>query len=267
MHEHGLRCWQSVPHAMGGAHRHQELEWNLIERGAVLYLCGGARVRVEAGQLAVFWGAAPHQLLEVGGAARGMWATLPLSTFLSWELAPGWVQNLLRGAVVVSEIDETGAAQMRGWERDLAMSDAAREKIVLLEMQARLRRLSLCSAQILGRPEHLGRGESGKLERMAAFMAQHFADPIRIIDIARAAELHPNYAMTLFKREFGLSLGEFLLRTRLADAQRLLATTDETVARIAARAGFGSTARFHAVWKRELGETPAKYRARMRLSS
>ena len=70
--------------------------------------------------------------------------------------------------------------------------------------------------------------------------------------------------MAVFKRGFGLSLGEFLSRTRVAQVQRLLVTTDRTVLDIALECGFGSASRFHAVFKEQCGQSPADYRKSLR---
>ena len=95
---------------------------------------------------------------------------------------------------------------------------------------------------------------------MTAFVAEHYAQNLSIETIAQSANLHPNYAMNLFKAEFGISLGEFLMRTRISHAQRLLATTDRGVLDIAYQCGFGSPSRFHAAFKRICGTTPGGYK-------
>lgn len=66
--------------------------------------------------------------------------------------------------------------------------------------------------------------------------------------------------MNLFKRAFGMSLGEFLTRTRLYHAQRLLATTNRKMLDIAFSCGFGSPSRFHTAFKAYCGHSPASYR-------
>lgn len=87
-----------------------------------------------------------------------------------------------------------------------------------------------------------------------------FASLLKTRDIAGAARIHPNYGMNLFKREFGMILGEFLARTRLYHAQRPLATTNRKVLDIAFSCGFGSPSRLHAAFKAPCGHSPASYR-------
>lgn len=54
---------------------------------------------------------------------------------------------------------------------------------------------------------------------------------------------------------------------RVSHAQRLLTTTDMKVVDIALDSGFPSPARFYAAFKRNAGQSPAKYRRRFRAAS
>ena len=70
--------------------------------------------------------------------------------------------------------------------------------------------------------------------------------------------------MTLFRRTFGLSIGAYLTQYRVADAQRLLATTDARIVDVALAAGFGSLSRFYAAFGQACGRSPRAYRAHVR---
>ena len=58
-----------------------------------------------------------------------------------------------------------------------------------------------------------------------------------------------------------MSLLEYLAQHRVAHAQRLLLTTDASVAAIGLDCGFGSASQFYAVFKRACGVAPGAYRA------
>lgn len=245
---------------MEGAHRHLEIEANLVIRGALFYLFGGAHVEVSAGELALFWGSVPHQLVGLEEGSEIGWLTLPLAQFLSWELPATLTQAVLNGAVAKQSGDlARDDALFAAWERDLRSGQNEGARIAALEVEARLRRLALHDSISQPRIKST-QGELRHVEKMAAFMAQNYALAMGTEEIARAAGVHPNYAMNLFKREFGLSLGEFLTRTRLSHAQRLLATTNRKVLDIAFGCGFGSASRFHTAFKTHCGQSPAAYR-------
>ena len=101
---------------------------------------------------------------------------------------------------------------------------------------------------------------------LARFIATHYTEPLTVRAIAAAAGLHPNYAMTLFQRTFGLSMGAYLTQYRVGDAQRLLATTDARIVDVALTVGFGSLSRFYAAFGRACGRSPRAYRVYVRES-
>jgi len=259
----GLWCERGQVARMKSSHIHAEIEFNLVLRGALNYSFGGRRVPVVAGELAIFWAALPHQLDAIEGDTQAFWLTLPLPAFLGFDLPPALVQSLLRGELLRETVnlplDETRFAL---WQDDIQRGE---ERPALLEIEARLRRLArTLAASSTEFKAPATPSELNRVERMAAFIAQNYALSISLPDIAEAANLNTNYASTLFKREFGSTLGDFLLRTRLAHAQRLLATTDKTVGDVAISCGFGSIARFHAAFKEKMGQSPRAYRVSCR---
>ncbi len=96
---------------------------------------------------------------------------------------------------------------------------------------------------------------------MACFLAEHYTEAIHIDHVAQIVHLHPNYAVNLFRKYYGMGMVEYLTQYRIAHAQRLLVTTKKTVLEIALEAGFGSVSRFYTAFKDICGQTPAAYRA------
>ncbi len=254
----GLMLTYHSPAVMAQSHRHSEIELNLIETGTVVYLFGGNRYVFQAGQLVAFWGAMPHQLVEASDPVRYYCVTVPLALLLRWELPRLFMQRLLDGLLVLSPEDDTRLEQMlfRRWFHDLQRPTTDYEPLVLLELQACLGRLALgalSEAQTVGAP-------AGKAERMAQFIARHYDQDLTIEQIARAVNLHPNYAMSLFRKTYQVSLLDYLTQHRLAHAQRLLATTSATIVEVALEAGFTSVSRFYDVFRAICGRSPGEYR-------
>jgi len=270
----GLTGWRGRPTSMERAHRHHEVELNYVEEGAITYLFGGAPVTVEAGRLTLFWAAIPHRIAWFEPETTLCWVTVPLSWFLQWDPPQALTNEVLYGRPVVDR--GQGHAQsdqdlFRQWIRDMAAGAIERRRIVLLEIEARLRRLALAapfggaaprtpdSGRVVARAER-----GGKAEGMARFIADHYAEPLRLADIAAAVALHPNYAMSLFRATFGMSVVAYLTQYRVAVAQRLLATTDAPVLDIALDVGVGSASRFYAAFKEACARAPRDYRAALR---
>jgi AraC-like DNA-binding protein len=93
-------------------------------------------------------------------------------------------------------------------------------------------------------------------------LAERFAEDLSIADVSGAVKLHPNYVSTIFRRECGMSLLQYLTRLRLSHAQLMLLSTDKTVLAVALESGFQSLARFYACFTKECGISPGEYRKR-----
>jgi len=69
-----------------------------------------------------------------------------------------------------------------------------------------------------------------QVEAITAFLAENFKEDIATADIGHAVSLHPNYAMTLFRRECGMSiLAVSESGCACPHAELLLLTSEETV--------------------------------------
>lgn len=258
----GLLAGVGAPQALQGSPTHGDLELNFVYSGAVRYFVGGRFVDVPSGALAVFWAAMPHQIIEVEAKTERMWLQLPLITLLRWGLSSTFVRKVLGGEVVIDSQSSSWDGELtRRWISDTASADPVALRTCELEVEARMRRLAW-KRQHKTAPragEHKARRQ---VEAITAFLAESYKDDISTADIGRAVSLHPNYAMTLFRRECGMSIWQYLIRLRLSQAQLMLLSTDKTVLAIALESGFGSLARFYAAFTRECGISPGEFRKR-----
>lgn len=273
---YGFTCvrWQPTP--MRRPDRHNEIEMNFLGTGWVTYLLGGRKVRIEAGQLSAFWAALPHQVTDYGDEPEYFVATLPLAWFLQCKLPDGFVHALLHGQIISEREPQRAQSDgqlFAGWEADLQKPNSGIVKAVLLEMEARLLRLALKAGQaddvlkkLRSRRVVIEEGGFNKVEKMASLIAQRYTEHLTIDAIGRAVDLHPNYAMSLFRKTFGTTLIDYLTQHRVSHAQRLLATTDQKIVRVALDSGFGSISRFSDAFRRACGCSPREYRRQHRLA-
>ena len=266
---YGLTCVHWRPSPMRRPDHHNEIELNFLESGTVTYLLGGRKTVIEAGRLSAFWAAIPHQVIDFGREPSYFVVTIPLQCFLQWRLPEHFVQPLLQGQLLGEPATDraTSDAQLFAhWEDDLEAGNRELERPVLLEMQARLVRLAL---NLPARPKSPAkRGliatvtDTGlnKVEQMACFIAQNYTERLTVQQIGECVKLHPNYAMNLFQKTFGTTLINYLTQHRVSHAQRLLATTDQTITDIAFNSGFNSISRFNDAFRRACGCSPREYR-------
>jgi AraC family transcriptional regulator, melibiose operon regulatory protein len=256
------------------AHQHDEVELNFPCCGALRYVLGGEQVEVAEGQCLAFWAARPHVLIAVEPGTRMIWITLPVTLLTRWALPERFIPDLLAGRIWRAEV-EAGLDDklVQRWRAELSGGGAqAGASPALLEIQACLHRLA--SRPALGtrgaRPKQAkGRADPAAaaarhLERMTGCIARRFGEKLTAAEIAREAALHPAYATQLFRRVTGLTLHAYLERQRIAHARQLLATSEAKIIDVAFASGFETSSAFYAAFARQTGESPARYRRRLR---
>lgn len=81
-----------------------------------------------------------------------------------------------------------------------------------------------------------------------------------LADAARMVSLSASRLEALYSREYGISFGADVIRSRLDYAKDLLVSSDLSVKQISARCGYGSESYFSRQFKQYEGMTPLEYR-------
>ena len=93
-----------------------------------------------------------------------------------------------------------------------------------------------------------------------AHFEENMADSTSPSGIAQRARMSPQRLARLMKRFFGLTPGQFIAKTRIASASRLLRETDRSVAEIALACGFYDHSAFTRTFRAMTGVTPTRFR-------
>lgn len=238
--------------------RHNEIELNLILDGSLTYLLGGRRTTIYASQLALFWAAVPHQIVAFETVTPYYVVTIPLTEFLRSGIDIEFVNRVLTGELVIECVqDNSDRIQFARWETDLRLGSPVLERAAQLEIRGRLLRMSgrISPRATLPMLPTLSRADS-----LACYIAKNYRLPLTSESIAKANELHPNYAMNLFRKAFGTTMIAFLVQHRISHAQRLLVTTNDSILNIAMESGFQSLSRFNEAFTHACGCSPREYR-------
>ncbi|NHN31907.1 helix-turn-helix transcriptional regulator [Paenibacillus sp. S3N08] len=78
--------------------------------------------------------------------------------------------------------------------------------------------------------------------------------------MAAKVHLSPNYLATLFKKEAGTTLNDYVTRTRIYHAKRLLSESNLLIQEIAEKVGYKDVKYFTKLFKKEVGDSPRAYR-------
>ncbi len=251
---------------MDAPHQHSQIELNFLLEGDMTYVFGGREVRLGAGAFAFFWGASAHQAVAVTPGTNFICIYVPFERFLGLPLSARLTAAVMAGGVIAATDPlALDAARFLRLHEELSGEDSSLVELDRAEVEHMLRRVDLTGwRDLLGDHQSVATRPTAhaKAVAMARFMTEHAAKPIDVADVARKTGLHPNYAMTLFRSSFGLTIGAYLLRQRLHRAEALLAATDAPVSAVAFESGFGSVSRFHAAFRDYFGISPRRFRAR-----
>src|SRR5699024_4371903 len=232
----GLWIRRGPPPPMFSMHRHDDVEINLVLDGQLHYLFGGQPLTVREGEIAVFWAAQPHGLVD-SRTGDMCWVHVPFSMCLSWGLPEAQTAPLLSAqplithapglAARIAHMAERWGHEIEGAEpgrpagsagfdgadgtdtadgtdgTDAADDDAT--EIALLEIQAAVRRVLRASSRANPEAPADGGGSvpAARLRQvgtMAQYVRDHHRSPIAVADIAASVHLTPSHAMTVFRR-------------------------------------------------------------------
>lgn len=101
-----------------------------------------------------------------------------------------------------------------------------------------------------------------KLRRALAYLEDHLADPFSLARLAATVGMSEFHFSRLFKKATGLSPSRYVIRRRVARAQRLLQETNASIIEIGMSVGYSSPSHFAQVFRRETGLPPSHYRRR-----
>lgn len=92
------------------------------------------------------------------------------------------------------------------------------------------------------------------------YIEQHYAEDLRLEDMAVIAHMAPSYFSSLFKLIKGATFIEYLNDLRIHQAMELLLTTDTSITEIGFKVGYNNIGHFNKMFKKVTGITPSEYR-------
>ena len=115
---------------------------------------------------------------------------------------------------------------------------------------------------------HMMQQESAEDQDVAAqaiaYMKVHYAEPINLEEMAEECGLSTSYFSKKFKEQTGEKYIDVLTDIRIREAQRLLGTTDISVAEIVEAVGYCDDKHFRRLFHKVTGMNPLEYRKKIR---
>ncbi|MFP8965017.1 helix-turn-helix domain-containing protein [Pokkaliibacter sp. CJK22405] len=100
-----------------------------------------------------------------------------------------------------------------------------------------------------------------QLARVREFIDAHLDQPLLLSDLAEQAGLSDYHFARMFKQSQGLAPHQYVMATRLARAEQLLITTEQSLSDIALNCGFSSSSHFSNRFRQHFGTSPSQRRS------
>lgn len=100
-----------------------------------------------------------------------------------------------------------------------------------------------------------------RLKDILKYVETNYSEKITIADAAGICGFSESHFMKFFKSSMSVSFTDYLNHYRLTMAARLLLSSSDSIANIAAETGFENLSYFNRVFKRKYGCTPSVFRS------
>jgi AraC-like DNA-binding protein len=142
-------------------------------------------------------------------------------------------------------------------------TDAAKDVLAGFTLQELLVRLMQTQARELIFHDYARHLTTHRFAAVVHYIKEHLAENLSVDKLSALACMSKATFFRMFKREFGLTPVEFIVRERLAEAKRLLRQPLASVADVCLRAGFNNLSYFQSLFKKHEGVTPGAYKKQL----
>jgi AraC family transcriptional regulator len=197
-----------------------------------------------------------------------MWAAGPFD-YLHYYVS----RDLLDRVAIDNKMVPVDSFRMVFFEKDLVVAQLTKAILGQVRNREPLNMLALedfslfVSTHLL---QHYGNGkvtlraqqdlESWQKLRTAEMLRSHLEGNIRIADLAIACQLSPSQFSRCFRKSFGTSVHQWLIRLRIDMAKNLLRDRERSLADVGFQSGFCDQAAFTRAFTRFEGITPFRWR-------
>jgi AraC-like DNA-binding protein len=243
------------------AHRHAELEVNLVVRGTASYLLGDRRYALTHGTLTWLFPGQDHVLVDESSDHELWWAVFRPA--LVAQIATTRQARLLLEEDPVGQfsrrLDSGRVRRLGSLFREVQDAETVLDDVLVNTGLAYL--LSFAWRAFLDSDDIVEGVDLHPAVETVAHVLRADPDAGDLATLARAARLSSSHLSRIFKEQIGVSISQFRNQQRLQRFLRLYGRGRRTTALTAALdAGFGSYAQFYRVFREQTGRNPSALR-------
>lgn len=117
-----------------------------------------------------------------------------------------------------------------------------------------------CIDNPLNKLAHEGTNGRDCVEFVKKYIETHYQNEVQLRDLALVAHVSPSYLSTQFKKAFGISFSQYLVKYRIDRAKELLRTSGSSCKEIAEQIGYTDYAQFSKIFKKYENMSPLEYK-------
>ena len=107
-------------------------------------------------------------------------------------------------------------------------------------------------------------GSQDFISRAIEYINRNITENITIDDVCSAVHTSKYYFCRQFKKATGLTVANYILKTRIVMAKNMLLSENLTVGEVSEKCGFSSISYFCRVFKEDVGISPKQYKTQMK---
>lgn len=246
---------------VGTLHEHGVLELGLVLEGTANLQCENTVLSVPAGEMFLVNAYENHRLYaQPRQKARVL--SLWISHQFGREYFPGVVNTVFEQRTLAGQPAQA-TMQLRQLLLDAADSYFREEKLEcvgtvshLLALLLRLMPHKLSTEA----QKAVCRKRTGRMQRIAAYLDQHYKEKITLAQLAQTEGLTPAYMSRVFTELFGMSFQEYLNLLRLEQAIAMIRDPKIYLTDVCMECGFSDTRYLNTTFRKTFGCSAVEYR-------
>lgn len=252
-------------------HFHPEYEIHLIQRTTGRYIIGNEIGSFGPGQLVIVGPNVPHDWIsEIEPTERVEDRDVVL------QFHGDWIARCTDVIPEMSDLDGLLARATRGIEFSGETAERGAQELLLIGQSSGIKRvqhiftlLALLASAPSKECRYLMSGWVPQADSLGAlevvnkaidYIFENIGGTVRLSRAAEIAGMSSSAFSRYFKTASGHTFSDMVVRLRLAEACRLLETTDKPIARISEDAGYSNLSNFNRQFRSRYGLTPREYR-------
>ena len=253
-------------------HWHDHLEIALVLGGRGSFLFGRRALPAEPGDVFFIDNSQPHVAVGEPGAPLRLLLVLFRPELIAGpgcrELDLGYLApfrldervaspRVPGGSCLAAELEPVLHELRTAWERhdrgERHLLDAALRRALALVIRDR-------GAARAGAAARAAADRREQIRPVLAYVDRHCRESITLEDVAEVVHVSPSRVRHVFKDVTGVGFKEYVTSVRVAEAKRLLLSTDLSVADVARAVSYTNLHQFYRVFYRSCAMSPGEYR-------